>query len=148
MITMITRSTRAKLRVALVLSLGLVLSCQERLADGEAEDLWTICTIVNAASVYDEQGNPVKMVGGPNGGNTPVCLCLTIEEKKSGEYDDYFNDEALKVCLENATRMGYPEDNDCAYWHEEGQWIEMIGGYPVDEPARCEEPDGSGCSVR
>ncbi|MFV8754120.1 hypothetical protein ACNOYE_26540 [Nannocystaceae bacterium ST9] len=139
-----------KRSLAIILLLGPFLSCQERLAPGEeAEELWKICTVVNAAFVYDEQGEPVRIVQGPTGGHSLVCLCLTIDETNSGDYDDYFNDKALEVCVANATRMGYPEANDCAYWHEEGQWIKMIGFYPFEDDVRCEDPNAAtGCSVR
>ncbi len=139
---------RDQRRVGLVLLLGLVSACQERLVDSESEDRWKVCTVVNSAFVFDEQGDPVSIVEGPNGGRSFVCLCLTIDEKKSGDYDEYFNDEALRVCLENATRMGYPEANDCAYWHDEGQWIEMISVGPLEDDVRCEQADPVGCSVR
>ena len=143
-------TAKHKRTLALALLLGPFLSCQGRLADGEpADELWKICTAVNAARVFDEQGNPVKIVLSPRGGHSLICLCLTIEEAKSGDYDDYFNDEALNVCLANATAMGYPEANDCAYWHEDGQWIRMIRPYPFEEElVPCEDPEGMGCSVR
>ncbi|MFV8749499.1 hypothetical protein ACNOYE_02985 [Nannocystaceae bacterium ST9] len=143
--------TVRKHRLAAALLVLSFTSCQERLADGEPIEGRRLCTKVNAARVYDEQGDPAGMVQGPEGGNSTICLCLTLDEFGSGAYDDYFNDRALATCIEDATRMGYPEANDCAYWYEQGQWIEMIRVYPEDEHVRC-DPDGEseplGCSVR
>ncbi|NJK31435.1 MAG: hypothetical protein HC927_02890 [Deltaproteobacteria bacterium] len=132
------------------------LSCQERLIDAEDESLegYVICTVVNAARVYDQQGNPVSQVIGPEGGNSEVCLCLTPEDTKAGIHDDYFNDKALEICLEDAARMGYPEANDCHYWHSIEHWKTEIRLWPWHEDERCdldgeaEAESASGCSVR
>ncbi len=136
---------------ALLLLVIPFLSCQERLADGDPLEGLKVCTFVNAAMVFDEQGDPVSIVHGPGGGNSKSCLCLTVEQKLSGDYDDYFNDRAFELCLEDATRMGYPEANDCAYWYEQGQWIDMIQIDPFVNDVEC-DPNGEseplGCSVR
>ncbi len=139
---------RGAYSLTIVLVLASPLSCQERLVDEQTEELWKICTAVTSARVYDEQGNPVRMVHGPTGGNSLVCLCLTIDETLSGDYDEYFNDKTLEVCLQDATRLGYPEANDCAYWYEDGLWVRTIGGYPYEDDVRCEVPTSSGCSVQ
>lgn len=94
-------------------------ACPDRLAELEG---WHVCTYVTAARVYDEQGNPVAMVL-HDGGNSEICLCLTPEDVKSGEYDQWFNDQAYLACLEDAALMGYPDAHDCDYWHDDGQWI-------------------------
>jgi hypothetical protein len=146
-------TTLPKIRLALALALLVTpfLSCQTRLVDGDPLESQHICSIVNAARVYDEQGNPVRMVVGPRGGNSRVCLCLTPDEFWTGAYDDYYNDQAYATCLENATRMGYPEANDCAYWYEQRHWVDMVQIPPEYEGLYC-DPDGAseplGCSVR
>ena len=143
--------TLHKRSVALLLLVIPFVSCQERLADGEPLDGLKVCTFVNAAKVYDEQGEPVSSVHAAGGGSSQACLCLTLEQTWSGDYDDYFNDRALELCLEDATRMGYPEANDCAYWHAQGHWIDMIRTDPFVDNVEC-DPNGEseplGCSVR
>ncbi|NJK33066.1 MAG: hypothetical protein HC927_12015 [Deltaproteobacteria bacterium] len=146
-----------KHRAAFVLFSLAFVSCQERLVDGEEPELdgYKICTAVTGARVYDDEGNLGPVVIGPGGGNSEICLCLTKEDAIAGVYDEYFNDEALEVCLEDAARMGYPEANDCAYWHSTGLWKQNIGLFPWYEDVRC-DPDGDdaddeevgGCSVR
>lgn len=143
--------TRRKLSILFV-SAFVVGACQERLVDGELLEGRHICTWVNAARVYDEQGNAVHMVGGPGGAPSMICLCLTPDDVLSGAYDDWFNDRALETCLEDAARMGYPEANDCEQIYEEKHWIKMIGLDHEAEHLRC-DPDGvtepiGGCSVR
>lgn len=143
---------RSRLAFILAAVVGVGLSCQERLAPGETSEGWKICTFVNAAKVYDDQGQPVGVVHGPGGGNSAVCVCLTEDEYWSGELDDYFNDQALATCIEDATRMGYPDAHDCEFWHDEGQWIDMIQPDPFQADKSC-DPDGpgepiGGCSVR
>lgn len=142
--------TRGK-RLTLVSAL-IGAACQERLVDGEPLEGRHVCTWVNAARVYDEEGNPVRMVGGPSGAPSRICLCLTPDDVLSGAYDDWFNDRAFETCLEDAARMGYPEANDCEHWYEEKHWIKMIGVHPDEEHLRC-DPEGEsepigGCSVR
>ncbi|NJK33065.1 MAG: hypothetical protein HC927_12010 [Deltaproteobacteria bacterium] len=142
-------------RAAFVLFALTFVSCQERLVDGEEPELdgYKICTSVVGARVYDEEGNLGSVVVGPHGRTSEICLCLTKEDAKAGIYDEYFNDKALDVCLEDAARMGYPEANDCAYWHSTGEWKDWIGLKPWYEDVRC-DPDGDdsdeevgGCSV-
>ncbi len=134
-----------------VLLLVPVLACQDRLADGEPLEGRRVCTSVNAAKVYDDEGNPVSVVLDSGGGNSRICLCLLPEQVLSGDYDDYFNDRAYATCLEDAARMGYADANDCAFWYEQGQWIDMIRVHPDEEDFRCDpdvESEALGCSVR
>ncbi|NJK32233.1 MAG: hypothetical protein HC927_07400 [Deltaproteobacteria bacterium] len=143
-----------RMRAALAIFSLTFLSCQERLVDADVEvEGYTICAIVNGAWVYDDEGEPVSMVHDPSGGHSEVCLCLTPEDAKSGSYDEYFNDQALEVCLADAAAMGYAEANDCAYWHSIEHWKTTIGLWPWNEDERCDldDDDGtepSGCSVQ
>lgn len=138
-----------KFRIVCILVLA-GLACQQRLVDGEPLEGRHVCTWVNAARVYDDQGNPIHTVGGPGGAPSEICLCLTPDDVLSGAYDDWFNDHAYETCLEDAARMGYPEANDCEYWYEQKQWIKMINVHPDEAHLRC-DPDGKdapqGCGV-
>ena len=126
-----------------------LLACQERLVDSAEEELYKFCAHVNGARVFDEEGELASMVSDPRGGHTPVCRCLTLDEFNSSEYDDEVNDEAYEVCLANAARMGYPEANDCAYWHGIHHWGDvMFSPFPSDGPMEvCSPEDSGGCSL-
>lgn len=127
-------------RASRVFVAATLLACQERLVDNEARQ---VCSYVTAARVYDEQGNPVAMVMHEGGGNTPVCLCLTPDDVKSGEYDEWFDEQVQQACLEDAAKMGYPDAHDCDYWHDIGQWITNIRVVPdlADVPCDPEESE-------
>lgn len=131
--------------------LVVVAACEQRLATTDEPPHLQWCTWVNAAQVYDEQGNPLGLVLDQDGNQTELCWCLTGEQGKSGDWDDEVNDLAYEVCLRNAAQMGYPETNDCADWHATGHWGGvMFRTWPLDEPAEC-DPDvdsAAGCSVR
>lgn len=142
---------QARNRTLMVLVVALA-SCQQRLVDGEiGQEGLRVCTYVNMARVYDENGNPVAMVLSPLGGNSEICTCMALEDKLEGVLDEWFNDQAYARCIEDATSMGYPEAHDCEYWYEQGQWIKMIQVPPGEENVRCNldaaEPIG-GCSVQ
>ncbi len=149
--------TPAKLRRMLVrgavlgaLACASLLSCQERLATEDAEDHYHWCTVVNAARVYDEDGEAVGYVRDAEGDQTYLCWCLTLDEGLSGDWDAEVNDEAYEVCLESAAAMGYAEANDCAYFHSINHWGGTMFGFlhPYDDQL-C-DPNGAsagGCNV-
>ncbi len=137
--------------IAGALACASLLSCQERLAtDEDQEERYTWCVVVNAARVYDEEGNNAGLVRDAKGDQTWVCWCLTMEEGLSGDWDTEANDTAYEVCKENATAMGYPEANDCAYYHSINHWGEHMFGFPYEGEPRVCDPDGAsadGCNV-
>ena len=108
------RQRRVRWELLLGLGLGLALACQDRLADIEQEDRYVFCTYVNAARVYDEDGELGALIFSPEGGHSRICLCVTLEEAKDQDLRDEINDEAYETCLANAAAMGYPEANNCA----------------------------------
>ncbi len=127
-----------------------LLSCQERLATGEAQDehsYW--CTVVNAAQVYDEQGDALGLVLDPEGNQTHLCWCLTLEQGLSGDWNRSVNDRAYEVCLESAAAMGYPEANDCADYHAVNHWGDKMFGLPDPSGESCDPAAASaaGCNV-
>ncbi len=127
-----------------------LLSCQERLATGEeAEEHFYWCTAVNAARVYDEEGNNIGLVLDAEGHQTNLCWCLTLEEVMSGEWEPRANDWAYEVCLESAAAMGYPEANDCAYYHSINHWGDVMFGWPgrSGEPCDSDGASAGGCNV-
>ncbi len=83
------------------------------------------------------------------GHQTHICWCLTLEEFQSGDWDAEVNDTAYQVCLESAAAMGYPEANDCAYYHSINHWGDGMFGWPGRSGEPC-DPDGAsagGCNV-
>lgn len=116
-------TTRNAVIIGLALLGSTMAACEERLADVEGR---TVCTYVNRARVYDEDGNSAGIVVNALGGNTEICRCITREDIWDGVYDEWFNEQAYVACVADATAMGYPEANDCEYWYEEAWWVEMI----------------------
>ncbi|MFV8753920.1 hypothetical protein ACNOYE_25525 [Nannocystaceae bacterium ST9] len=138
-------------RTIILVTLASLAGCQQRLAEGEPSTSRTICTYVTMARVYDEQGTPVRMVLDVDGSNSEICLCLTPDELKSGDFDDWFNDRAFEACLEDAAELGYAEANDCDYWYEQGQWIKNIRVHVDAHDSHCDTDGVSeplSCSVR
>ena len=142
------RRRRFRWELVLGLGLGLGLACQERLADVE-EERYVYCAYVNAARVYDEDGELGALVISPKGGHSKICLCVTLEEAKDQDLRDEINDEAYEICLENAAAMGYAEANDCADWYAMHHWGDyMFSHWPPDEdPQPCATQNAEGCGV-
>lgn len=146
--------TRRRYALALVVVLGTALiSCQDRLATVDEEEPQKFCTGVNAARVYDEEGEPVGLVVDEEGNQTWICECLTLDEASSEALRARINDEAYALCLANAAAMGYPDpdDNDCAEYHASGHWgsKSMFQVWPHHVDVECDAGEPSaGCSVR
>ena len=132
-----------------LVGVGLGLACQERLADIDQEERFFFCAAVNAARVYDSEGEPGGLVIDPKGGHTRICLCVTRDEAKDQELRDDINEEAYEICLSNAAAMGYPEANDCADFYAKHHWGDtMFKPWPPDQdPRPCESESAGGCGM-
>ncbi|NVB36650.1 hypothetical protein G6O69_02325 [Pseudenhygromyxa sp. WMMC2535] len=127
-----------------------LLACQERLVNMEEEERYLFCAPVNAAHVYDQQGEVVGMVVDPEtGGHNLVCRCVTLEEAQDPEVLSQVNDEAYDICQADAAGLGYPDAHDCADWYELNHWGDvMFALYPIGEPPQPCEDEFEGCSLR
>ena len=140
-------------RWALVLVVtAAVLGCADRLVDLDEEPRHAVCATITAKG-YWEDGTHWVLYDERDGAAGTACMCLTEEEKFSGERDDELNDLAFAECTRLADVFSGNFDSDnCEERYLSGDWMDSIV-FARGEAAwqtrgfECSGDDPEGCSV-
>ena len=137
--------------LALTLAVAPVLGCVDRLADPDEEPRYPACAKITASG-YWEDGTQYVLVDERDGATGSACICLTEQEKKSGDWDEEINDLAFAECTRLAdVYSGNFDWDDCEEGYRSGEWIKSIA-FAIDDTAwrarglEC-SGDSEGCST-